>query len=199
MYQLYQWKHPTKLNTRHQYQLDVTDNLPPGIKTIGSGSQNRSQVSKIIKDTPTQHRKQHSTNSQKWKSIICKLQPIDAIAYEVNNISWTNDDTTTMNKPAELPCMTPESSFQPDHNINKHSIVLEDAQILQEAKDGLSSLLQGNTTASSSKSHIDVGRTNISNSIKVSEVCWWRNKAVRKCRLYIKKFKSGGHSSYHST
>ena len=109
-------------------------------------------------------------NSQKQKSIICKLQPIDVTAYEVNNISWTNDDTTTMNKPAELPCMTPESSFQPDHNINKHSIVLEGSNTAGSQGWAIF-LTSGQYNSIISKSHMDVGRTNISNSIKVSEVC----------------------------
>ena len=55
------------------------------------------------------------------KTIIGKLQPIDVTASEVNNISWTTDDTTIINKPAELQSMPPESSFQTEHNINKHS------------------------------------------------------------------------------
>ena len=48
-----------------------------------------------------------------------------------------------MKKPMELLCMLPESGFQPEHNINTYSIVLEDAHLLQEAKDGLSSLHEG--------------------------------------------------------
>ena len=39
--------------------------------------------------------------------------------------------------------MPPESIFQQEHKITKHSIVLQDAQIPQEAKDGLSQLLEG--------------------------------------------------------
>ena len=57
--------------------------------------------------------------------------------------------------------MLPESGFQLEHNINKNSTVLEDAHIMQEAKDGLSSLLEGENNNIISKSPIDVGRTNL--------------------------------------
>ena len=56
--------------------------------------------------------------------------------------------------------MLPGSSFQPEHNINRHSIVLEDAHIPQEAKDGLASLLEGEYNSIISKSLTDVGRIN---------------------------------------
>ena len=85
------------------------------------------------------------------------MQPLDVTDYKVNNISWTTDGTTTMKtKPEKLPCMPPESFFWPEHNINKHSIVLEDAHIQQEAKDGLSSLLEGDNNSIISKSPTDV-------------------------------------------
>ena len=57
--------------------------------------------------------------------------------------------------------MPSESSFQLKHNINKHSVVLKDAHILQEAKDWLSSLLEGKYNSIMSKSPMDVGRTNL--------------------------------------
>ena len=96
------------------------------------------------------------------KTVIGKLKPIDVTDSEVSNISWTTDGTTTMNKPTGLPCMPSELSFQLEHNINKHSIVLEDAHILQEAKDGLlSSLLEGEYNRIISKSPADLGRTNL--------------------------------------
>ena len=44
--------------------------------------------------------------------------------------------------PAELPNMLPESGFQPEQNGLKPPVLLEDAQIQQEAKDKLSSLLE---------------------------------------------------------
>ena len=64
-------------------------------------------------------------------------------------------------KPAELPCMLPEESFQLEHNFTKLSVVLEDALILQEAKNGLSSLHEGEYNSIISKSPINVGRTNL--------------------------------------
>ena len=48
-----------------------------------------------------------------------------------------------------------------EHNINRHSIVLEDAHIPQEAKDGLTSLLEGDYSSIISKSPMTVGRTNL--------------------------------------
>ena len=72
------------------------------------------------------------------------LQPIEEEDFKVSNISGTTDGTAdTTNSPTELPSMPPESSFQPEEDNIKHAIVLQDAQIPQEAKDGLSSLLEG--------------------------------------------------------
>ena len=77
-----------------------------------------------------------------------------------------------------------------------------------------SSLLEREYNSIISISPMDVGNTNLSNgytnwwtasctqtlpnSVKVSDVCQQGNKAVRKYRLHIQKFKSLGHSSYHS-
>ena len=60
----------------------------------------------------------------------------------------------------ELPSILPESSFHPEHNT-KHSMLLQDAQITQEANDNLSLLLEGDYNSIISKSPMDVGRTNI--------------------------------------
>ena len=59
-----------------------------------------------------------------------------------SNVLWTKENSNTANTPAELPRMSFESSFQPGHNNSKQSILLQDAQIPQEAKDELSSLLE---------------------------------------------------------
>ena len=48
----------------------------------------------------------------------------------------------TTNSPTELSSMPPESGFVPGHNNKKHSVFLKDAQIPQEARDGLSSLVE---------------------------------------------------------
>ena len=66
----------------------------------------------------------------------------------------------TVNSPTELPCIPPDSSFQPGHNM-KHSIALQNAHIPQETKDGLSSLLKGVYNSNISKSPTDVERTNL--------------------------------------
>ena len=56
--------------------------------------------------------------------------------------------------------MPPESSFQPKQNGSKQMILLQDAQTPQEAKDNLSSILEGDYNSTVSKSPLDVGRTN---------------------------------------
>ena len=104
---------------------------------------------------------EHDTILSQEKYIIEKLQPIELEDIEVSNISWTKDDTDTTNSPAELPCMPPESSFQPGHNNTKQSVGLQDAQIPQEAKDKLSSLLERDYNSIISKSPMDVGRINL--------------------------------------
>ena len=96
------------------------------------------------------------------RKAIGNLQPIEVEDFEVSNIPWTTDGTAdATNSPTELPSMLPESSLQPEHNSKKHSVVLQDAQIPQEAKDGLSSLLEGAYDSIISKSPTDVGRTNL--------------------------------------
>ena len=57
--------------------------------------------------------------------------------------------------------MPPDSSFQPEHNNTKHSIVLQDAHIALDGKDGLSSLSEGEYSSTISKSPTDEGRTNL--------------------------------------
>ena len=95
------------------------------------------------------------------KTVIGKLQPTDVTDSKVTNISWTTDGTTTTSKPAKLLCLLPESSFQPKHNINQYLVVLKDTHILQEAKDGLSSILKGECNNIISKSPTYVGRANL--------------------------------------
>ena len=57
--------------------------------------------------------------------------------------------------------MLPESSFQSEQNNSKQLILLQDAQIPQEAKDKLSSLLEGDYNSIVLKSPMDVGKTNL--------------------------------------
>ena len=112
--------------------------------------------------------------------------------------------------------MPPESSFQPEQSNAKQSMVLEYAHIPLDAKDGLASFLEVELNSIISKSPMDVAKNKslpkgypndrttsctqtILNSFKVSEVFCWGNKAIRKCRLYIQKFKSVGCPSYHSS
>ena len=151
-------KAPIELNTRHLYQLDATDNLLSGIIPLAVDHKTGHKYPKLpfILLLNMEQR-----TVQIWrKTVIGKLHPVDIIYSDINNISWTTDSTTKTNKPVELPCLPPESSFQPEHNINRHSIVLEDAHIPQEAKDGLSSLLEGEYNIIS-KSPKHVGRTNL--------------------------------------
>ena len=54
---------PTELNTKHPYQLDVTDDYPSGIIPLAVDHKNKSQVPQNIKDMPAQHTTQHGTNS----------------------------------------------------------------------------------------------------------------------------------------
>ena len=96
------------------------------------------------------------------KTVIGNLQDIEVEDMEVSNILWTTDGTAdTTNSLIKLSYMPPESSFQPEHNNTKHSIVLQDAHTPQEAKDGLSSLLEVEYSSIISKSPMDVRRTNL--------------------------------------
>ena len=57
--------------------------------------------------------------------------------------------------------MLPESSFQSELTHLKQSILLQDAQLPQEAKDELSLLLEKDYSSIVSKSRMDIGRTNL--------------------------------------
>ena len=145
----------TKLNTRYLYQLNATDNLPCGILPLVVDHKIDHKYPNLIR-IPLLNT-EHNTIQIPRKTVIGQLQPIDVTDSEVNNMSWTTDHTTPTNKPAELPCTLTKL----EHNINKHSVVLEDAHMLQEAKDGLSSLPEGEYNKIISKLHTDVVGTNL--------------------------------------
>ena len=192
---------PTKLNTKHLYQPDAADVLLSGIIPLTVDHKIDHKYPKLLKTHLLNT--EHNTIHIPRKTTIGNLQPIEIEDFEVSNISWTTDCTAdTTNSPMEFPSMLVESSFQPEHNNTKHSIVLQDAQILMEAKDELSSLLKGDYNSIISKSPTDVGRTNlfqmdnptsgtthcmqtIPNSTKVLKVHHWGSKVIRKCRLHI--------------
>ena len=146
-------KAPTELNTRHLYQLDATDNLPPGIISLAVDHKIDHKYSKILCIPLLNIDIQHRTNSKKDSHRQITI-------HRCNRFSWRTDGTATTNKPAELPCISPKSCFQLEHNFNKHSISLEDAYIPQKAKDDLASLLEGEYNSIISTSPMDVERTN---------------------------------------
>ena len=104
---------------------------------------------------------EHDTIYIPRKSAIGKLQPIEIEDSEVSNVSWTKYDTDTTNSPVEILSMPPESSFQLEHNNTKQSVVLQDAQILQKAKEKVSALLEGDYNSIVLKSPMVVGRRNL--------------------------------------
>ena len=100
---------------------------------------------------------EHDTIYIPRRNITGNLQTLEIEDFEVSHISWTTDSTANItNIPKELPSMPPEPSFQSEHNTIKHSIVLQDAQIPQEAIDRLSSLLEGDYNSIISTSSMDV-------------------------------------------
>ena len=56
--------------------------------------------------------KEYDTMHITRKTIIGKLQPIEIEDIEFSNVSWTKENTDTINSPVKLPSMPPESSFQ---------------------------------------------------------------------------------------
>ena len=74
-----------------------------------------------------------------------------------------------------MPC---DSSFQPESNGLRQFILLEDAQMPQETKDKLSSLLEKDYSSNVSKSPLDVGRTNLfqmdipKSSVHIAHKCY---------------------------
>ena len=76
-------------------------------------------------------------------------------------VDQNKENSNTANSPAELQAMPPECSFQLEQNDLRQSIILQDAQITQEARDKLSILLEKDFDHNVSKSSTDVGRTNL--------------------------------------
>ena len=127
----------------------------------------------------------------------------------MGNISWTTDGTAdTTNSPMDLPCMPPESSFQPEHGKTKHSIVLQDADIPQITQGDYLPYLNGNAIALFS-SHLWMLEEQIfskwisqpqdhqymqtiPNFIKVSKVCQGGNVVVRKMQVAYPKASACG-------
>ena len=191
---------PTKLSQKYIYELNATDDLPSGIIPLAVDHRIDNKYPNPL-NIPLQNT-EYNTNHIPRKTIIGKLQAIEIEDIEVSNISWTKDNADTANSLVELLSMLPESRVQPEHSNLKQLIILQDAQLQQEAKDKLSSLLEGNKDSIVSKSPMDVGRTNlfskgypyhrtshctqsIPNSTKVSNIHWQGNTVFRKCSLHI--------------
>ena len=88
-------KTPTELTTRHLYQLDTADNLPSGIIPLAVDHIIDHKYHKLLR-IPLLSRENNIVQIPR-KTIIDKLQPIDVAYSKVNKISWTADETTTMN------------------------------------------------------------------------------------------------------
>ena len=93
-------KAPTELNARYLYQLDAADNLPPSIIPLAVDQKIDHKYPKLLRIPLLTM--EHNILQIPRKTTIGILQPIDVTDYKVNNISWTTDGTTTMNKPVEL-------------------------------------------------------------------------------------------------
>ena len=113
---------PNELDTKYFYQLDATDYLPSGFIPLAVNHKINGEHPKLMKISLLNT--EHNTVHIPRKTIIGNLQPIDVEDFEVSNISWTTNGTANItNSPMELPCMPPKSSFQPELNNTKHSIV----------------------------------------------------------------------------
>ena len=148
---------PAVLNTKPLYQLDFIGDQPSGIIPLAVHHKIDHKYPKLMM-IPLLHTENNTVNIPR-KNVIGNLQPIAVEDFEVSSFLWTTDDTAdTANCPMQLQCMLPESSFQPEQNNMKHSIVLQDAHIPQKSKDGLSSLIEEEYNIIISKSPTDVGR-----------------------------------------
>ena len=109
-------------NTKHIYQLDVTNDLISGIITLTVDHKIDHKHPKLLK-IPLINTEHHAVHFLR-KTIPGNLQPIKVEDFKVSNISLTTYGTAdTINSPVELPCMLLKSSFQPEHNNMKHSVV----------------------------------------------------------------------------
>ena len=146
---------PTELNTKISTNWML---LPSGVIPLAGDHKINNKHLKLLKILNTEH----NTVQISRRTIIGKLQPMDDTHLKVNNISWTIVGTaSTTGRHMELPCMAPESSFQPYQHNAKQSTVLQGAQIPQDAKDGLVSLLGGEFSSIISRSPTDMERTNL--------------------------------------
>ena len=87
------------------------DDLPSGIIPLAVDHKIDNKYSKVL-NIPLLNTEKDTIHVPR-KNIIEKLQPIGIKDIEVNNVSWTKDDTDTTKCPVELLSILPESSFQP--------------------------------------------------------------------------------------
>ena len=93
------------------------------------------------------------------------LNPVEIESIEDSYISWTKTEKSQdsmKNSSTPLPTIPTESNFQPEHHeLKKQSIILQDTQVPQEARDKLSSILDNEFDIIVSMSSTDVGRTSL--------------------------------------
>ena len=91
---------PTKLNTKHIYQLTANDDLMVGIIPLAVYHKIEHKYPKLlsIPQLNTEHDPVHVPR----KTIIRKLQPLEIEDTEVSNVLWTQDNINTTISPAEL-------------------------------------------------------------------------------------------------
>ena len=65
--------------------------------------------------------------------MIGKLQPLEIKNTEISNVSRTKENFMTAISPVDLLRILTKSSFQLEQNASQQLVLLEDAQILQEA------------------------------------------------------------------
>ena len=153
----------TPLITQHIYALNASNDLPLGLISLAVDHKfNHIYLKSLCKPIPNT---KYDRVSIPRATVFSTMNPVEIASTEVSNISWTTTEKSQdniRNSPTELPTIPSESSFQLKcKNLKRHSVILQDTQVPQEAREKLSSLLKNELDIIISKPSTNVGRMNL--------------------------------------
>ena len=134
-------KAPTRLNTRHLYQLDATDNLSPGIIPLAVDHKIDHKYLKL-RQIPLLNMG-HNTVQIQRNTVKGRLQPTDITESSIPKLTTSPGQLRV--QPQQETCIIAMLATQVSFSAN----------IPQQAKDWLSSLIEGQYNSIISKSSMD--------------------------------------------
>ena len=166
-------KAPAELKPQHIFKISPSNNLPLGLIPLAVDHTINQKYSKLLNISilTMAHCRVYIPRS----AVFGMLKPVEIENAEICETFWTKIkklNENTLNNFDELCChsqnsnelqnILSHSSFQHEpNNYNRQSVILEDAQVPQEAQDKLSLLLQTKFDSLVTKSSTDVERSDL--------------------------------------